>query len=161
MNTAPSFVDAPPEVSHAPYKPQISTEVRDLPSPVGGKDSPFHLPSDQLSTSEVQRVVVEHIVKSSEISSHLHSACKFKQFSGRLPQPTFEVDYDTWRNSVEFCLNDPLTSDSQVVRKIVESLSPPAANIIKSLGPQTPPKEYLTLLDSAYATVEEGDELLA
>ncbi|KAK0137968.1 Paraneoplastic antigen Ma1 [Merluccius polli] len=159
--TAPSFVSVPTEVSQTFYRPQTGTEVRDLLSPVRERTSPFHLPSDQLSTPEVQRVVVEHIVKSSEISSHLHSPCKLKQFSGRLPQPTFEVDYDTWRNSVEFCLNDPSVPNSQVVRKIVESLSPPAANIIKSLGPQASPKEYLTLLDSAYATVEDGDELFA
>ncbi|XP_071344248.1 uncharacterized protein [Trachinotus anak] len=159
--TAPSFVSAPTEVSQTSYRPQTGFEVRDLLSPGRERTSPFHLPSDQLSTPEVQRVVVEHIVKSSEISSHLHSPCKLKQFSGRLPQPTFEVDYDTWRNSVEFCLNDPSVPASQVVRKIVESLSPPAANIIKSLGPQASPKEYLTLLDSAYATVEDGDELFA
>lgn len=161
QDTAPSFVSGPTGVSQTSCRPQIGVEVSDILSPRGERTSPFHLPSDQLSTSEVQRVVVEHIVKSSEISSHLHSPCKLKQFSGRLPQPTFQVDYDMWRNSVEFCLNDPSVSDSQVVRKIVESLSPPAANIIKSLGPQTPPKEYLTLLDSAYATVEDGDELFA
>lgn len=33
--------------------------------------------------------------------------------------------------------------------------------LLKSLGPQTLPKEYLTLLDSAYATVEDGDKLFA
>lgn len=159
--TAPSFVSVPTEVSQTFSRPQTGTEVRDLLSPVRERTNPFHLPSDQLSTPEVQRVVVEHIVKSSEISSHLHSPCKLKQFSGRLPQPTFEVDYDTWRDSVEFCLNDPSVPGSQVVRRIVESLSPPAANIIKSLGPQASPKEYLTLLDSAYATVEDGDELFA
>lgn len=158
---APSFISAPTEMSQTSYRPQIDIEVKDLPSPRRERASPYHLPSDQLSTPEVQRVVVEHIVRSSEISSHLHSPCKLKQFSGRLPRPTFEVDYDTWRNSVEFCLNDPSVPDSQVVRKIVESLSPPAANIIKSLGPKTSPKEYLTLLDSAYATVEDGDELFA
>lgn len=42
---------------------------------------------------------------------------------------------------------------------MVESLSPPAANMVKSLGRKASPKAYLKLLDSAYATVEEGDEL--
>ena len=158
---APSFVSFPNEVSQDTYKTQTGIEVRDSLSPGAERTSTFHLPSDQLSTPEVQRVVVEHIVKSSEISSHIHSRCKLKQFSGRHPQPTFEVDYDTWRNSVEFCLNDPSIPDSQMVRKIVESLSAPAANIVKSLGPQASPKEYLNLLDSAYATVEDGDELFA
>lgn len=159
-HTEVSHVNARTEVSQT-YSPQTGIEVRNLLSPRGEGTSPFHLPADQLSTPEVQRVVVEHIVKSSEISSHLHSSCKLNQFSGRLPQPTFEVDYETWRNSVEFCLKDPTIPDSQVVRKIVESLASPAANIIKSLGPQASPKEYLTLLYSAYATVEDGDKLFA
>lgn len=158
---APSFVSVPDEVSQDSYKPQTNIEVRDFLSPRGERTSTFHLPSDQLSTPEVQRVVVEHIVKSSDISSHIHFPCKLKQFSGRHPQPNFEVDYDTWRNGVEFCLNDPSIPDSQMVRKIVESLSAPAANIVKSLGPQASPREYLNLLDSAYATVEDGDELFA
>lgn len=158
---ASSSINAHAEVSQPSYSPQTGIEVRDLLSPRGERASPFHLHADQLSTPEVQRVVVEHIVKSSEISSHLHSSSKLKQFSRRLPQPTFEVDYETWRNNVEFCLKDPAIPDSQVVRKIVESLASPAANIIKSLGPQASPKEFLTLLDSAYATVEDGDELFA
>lgn len=149
------------KVSQTTYRLQTGTEVGDLPSPGGSRTNPFHLPSDQLSPPDVQRVVVEHIIKSSDIQSHLHSPSRLKQFSGRSPQPTFEVDYETWRSSVDFCLNDPSVPDSQVVRKIVESLSPPAANIIKSLGPQALPQAYLTLLDSAYATVEDGDELFA
>lgn len=119
------------------------------------------IPSDLISTPEVQRVIVEHIVKSSEVASHSNLSYKLKPFSGRVPHPAFEVDYDAWRSSVEFCLNDPTISDTQVVRKIVESLSLPAANVVKSLGPTATSKTYLTLLDSAYAAVEDGDELFA
>lgn len=57
-------------------------------------------------------------------------------------------------------LNDLTISDSQVVRNIVESLSPPAANVAKSLGPAATSKTYLKLLDSEYAPVEDSDELL-
>jgi len=109
----------------------------------------------------VQRVIVEHIVKSGEVASHSNLSYKLKPFSGRVPHPAFEVDYDAWRSSVEFCLNDPTISDTQVVRKIVESLSLPAANVVKSLGPTATSETYLTLLDSAYAAAEDGDELFA
>lgn len=47
------------------------------------------------------------------------------------------------------------------MRKIVESLSPPAADLVKVFGPKASPKTYLEHLDSAYATVEDGDELFA
>lgn len=43
----------------------------------------------------------------------------------------------------------------------MESLSLPAANVVKSLGPTATSKTYLTLLDLAYATEEDGDELFA
>ncbi|KAM7384236.1 hypothetical protein PAMA_011534 [Pampus argenteus] len=161
QNLTPSLVGRLFEVSQNSHESQTGAEIRN-PSPLRGeRRSTFHLPSDQLSPPEVQRVVVEHIVKSGELASQIHSSCKLKFFSGRLPQPNFEVDYDTWRSGVEFSLKDPSISDSQMVRKIVESLSPPAANVVKSLGPQASPKEYLNLLDSAYATVEDGDELFA
>lgn len=119
------------------------------------------LPADLISTPEVQRVIVEHIVKSSDVASHSNLSYKLKPFSGRVPHPAFEVDYDAWRSSVEFCINDPTISDNQVVRKIMESLSLPAANVVRSLGPTATSKTYLTLLDSAYAAVEDGDELFA
>lgn len=119
------------------------------------------LSADLISTPEVQRVIVEHIVKSSDVASHSNLSYKLKPFSGRVPHPAFEVDYDAWRSSVEFCINDPTISDTQVVRKILESLSLPAANVVKTLGPTATSKSYLTLLDSAYAAVEDGDELFA
>lgn len=144
------LVSAPEELSQAFHKPQTTVEVRIFLS---------KRRKNMDSTPEVQCVVVKHTVKSSEIASQIQSPCKLKSFSGRLPQPKFEVNYDTWCSSVEFCLNDPSISASQMVRKIRERLLPPAANIVKSLGPQASPREYLNLLDSAYTTVEDGDEL--
>ena len=121
----------------------------------------FNLSHDHLTPPEVQRVVVEHIVKSTDLPPRYHSSAKLRPFSGRVPCPSFEVDYDTWRGSVEFHIADPTISSAQLVRKIVDSLMPPAANVVKSLGPQSNPRAYLDLLDSAYATVEDGDELFA
>lgn len=121
----------------------------------------FTLSPDHLSTPEVQWVVVEHIVKSAEISSQLHSPAKLRIFSGKVPCPNYEVDYETWRTSVDFYLTDPTVSHSQLVRRIVDSLLPPAANVVKPLDRHATPQDYLSLLDSAYATVEDGDELFA
>lgn len=121
----------------------------------------FTLSPDHLSTPEVQRVVVEHIVKSAEISSQLHSPAKLRISSGKVACPNYEVDYETWRTSVDFYLTDPTVSHSQLVRRIVDSLLPPAANVVKPLDRHATPQDYLSLLDSAYATVEDGDELFA
>ncbi|CAI5647747.1 unnamed protein product [Oreochromis niloticus] len=119
----------------------------------------IYLPPEQLTTPEVQRVVVEHVIKNNEMPSHGHA--KLRPFSGKTPCSTFEADYDTWRNNVEFHLTDSTISDKHMVRKIVESLLPPAANIVKHLGPNASPHDYLSLLDSAYGTVDDGDELFA
>lgn len=43
----------------------------------------------------------------------------------------------------------------------MESLLPPAAHIVKHLGPKASPHNYLCLLDSAYDTVDDGDSLFA
>lgn len=72
-----------------------------------------------------------------------------------------EVDYETWRSHIDFYLRDSTFSDTQVVRKIVESLLTPAAAIVKHLGPLASSSSYLSLLDSAYADVGDADELFA
>ncbi|XP_061765453.1 paraneoplastic antigen Ma3 homolog [Nerophis ophidion] len=104
-------------------------------------------------------MVVEHIVKSSGVSSTHHT--RLRPFSGKTPCPSLEVDYDTWRSNVEFYFSDTTIPDKQVVRRIVESLLPPAVNVVKHLGPQSSPRDYLHVLDSAYGTVDDADELFA
>ncbi|XP_056135398.1 paraneoplastic antigen Ma3 homolog [Lampris incognitus] len=51
--------------------------------------------------------------------------------------------------------------NDHLATKIVDSLLLPASNVVKPLGPRDSPRAYLDLLDSAYATVEDGDELFA
>lgn len=117
-------------------------------------------PPDHLNPPEMQRLIVEHVVKSTDLASHSHSV-KLRTFSGRLPCPSTEVDYDTWRSSVEFYIADPVFPKGQLVRKIVDSLLAPAATVVKSLGPHSSPRAYLDLLDSAYDIVKDGDDLFA
>ena len=138
--------------------PKVAADV--TPAKVDSEPIP-KLPSEQIVPPEVQRLVVEHIVKTTDSSAQSHSTARLRPFSGRVPCPNFEVDYDTWRDSVEFYIADPTISDRQLVRKIVDSLSSPAASVVKSLGPHSTPRAYLELLDSAFATVEDGDELFA
>ncbi len=86
---------------------------------------------------------------------------RLRVFSCKCPRPGNEVDYDTWRSSVELILKVPGLSDLHVSRKIVDSLLPPAADVIKHLSPEAPSSAYLQLLDLAFGVVEDGDELLA
>lgn len=151
----------PPQINQATPNPvHITLPDAAADAATAAETSTPLLPPEQISIPEVQRVVVEHIVKSSDMSQTYPSSSKFRPFSGKSPCPNMEVDYDSWRSNVEFYLADPSVSDRQVVRKM-ESLLPPAANIIKHLGPLSTPDNFLTLLDSAYGTVDDVDELFA
>lgn len=120
------------------------------------------LTMDDVNPPVVQRVVVEHVMRANEtMSSSMHSSFRLRSFSGRTPRPNNELDYDTWRANVDLLLADPSMSDLHRTRKILDSLLPPATDVIQHVNPQAPPSEYLQLLDSVYGSVEDGDELLA
>ena len=118
-------------------------------------------PTLELNPPSVQRVVVEHVVRSTETHSHSSMSTRFRSFSGRIPRPNHEADYDTWRTSVEVLINDPTISDLSCTQRILDSLLPPATDLTKHLGSHAKPSEYLKVLDSAYGAVEDGDELFA
>ncbi|XP_026088519.1 zinc finger CCHC domain-containing protein 12-like [Carassius auratus] len=119
------------------------------------------LSMDVLSPPSVQRVVVEHVVRTTDAVSAQYVPVRLRSFSGKIPRPPNEPDYDTWRASVDFLLDDPSISDLSRTRKILDSLLPPATDVVKHIGPQASPAVYLDLLESVYGSVEDGDELLA
>lgn len=108
---------------------------------------------------EIQKVIVEHIVRKDELIAH--SPTGLRPFSGRIPRPNGETDYDTWHSHVELLRKDPAMSELRKSRKIFESLLSPAANIVNRLSKETVPEAYLQLLDAAFGTVEDGEELVA
>lgn len=109
----------------------------------------------------IQKVVMEHIVRTSDSLSPHNTPFRLRAFSGRSPRPSNEPDFDTWRASVDYLLNDPSLPESHKTRRILDSLLPPASDIIKHVNPIAPSSECLKLLESVYGSVEDGDELLA
>lgn len=155
------------ESPHDPVQPCTSSTLNKnlidstpLPTPPVMANGRFQSTID-INPPDVQRVVVEHVVRSSEISSHFTPPSRLRAFSGKSPRPNNEADYDTWRTSVEVLMKEPSVSDMHCTHRILDSLLPPAAELTKHLGPQARPSAYLELLDSAYGTVEDGDELYA
>ena len=69
--------------------------------------SPPSFGINEVNPPEIQRVVVEHIVRNTEVSSQGHASSRLRSFSGKCPHPNSKVDYDTWRSNVEFILRDP------------------------------------------------------
>lgn len=117
----------------------------------------INISAADLNPPEVQRYVVEHIVKSDDIN--MRSSHRLRMFSGRLPRPQHEVDYETWRSGVDLILKDPAFSELQRSRHILDSLLPPAADIVRHLSLDLPAEIYIQHLDSAYGTVQDGEEL--
>ncbi len=132
-----------------------------LAPPATVKRHPLLSDEEMINPPEIQKVVVEHIVKTDSVVSHLHGSSRLRVFSGKTVRPSNEVDYETWRTNVDLFLTDPSVSDLDRSRKIFDSLLPPAADIVKHLGPQALPNAYLELLNSAYGTVADGDECFA
>lgn len=104
---------------------------------------------------------MEDIVRTSDPVSPHNTPFHLKAFSGRSPRPSNEPDFDTWRASVDYLLNDPSLPESHKTCKIIDSLLSPASDIIKHVNPLAPSSECLKLLESVYGSVEDGDELLA
>lgn len=156
--TTPSNAGAiAPVQPQTPHSVMHDSSVRTMPVE---RASPS-LSNSDLNPPDVQRVVVEHIVRNNDSIVHGYLPLRLRTFSGRTPRPSNEVDYDTWRASVELLLQDPAVSDLQRVRKICDSVYPPASDIIKSVSSGSPPGDYVKLLDSAFSTMEDGDELFA
>ncbi|XP_024116548.1 zinc finger CCHC domain-containing protein 18, partial [Oryzias melastigma] len=143
------------------YGPQAATGEQEVKDEVPQSNPNSRTsPLPDLNPPKVQCYVVEHIMKSDDGAAHL-STVRLRSFSGRTPRPQHETDFETWRSSVDLLLQDPAVSDLQRSRRIVENLFSPAAGMVKHLKPETLPKTYLQILDSAYGTVQDGDELYA
>ena len=117
------------------------------------------LAMSDVNPPRVQQMVIEHIVKNDNAMSHQRLSFRLRVFSGKIPRPSNEPDYFTWRTGVEFLMTDPSISDLHRTQKILDSLLPPATDVIKQVTPQASPSAYLELLDSVYGSVEDGDDL--
>ncbi|KAK7905176.1 hypothetical protein WMY93_017783 [Mugilogobius chulae] len=125
------------------------------------RTSSINIGASDLNPPEVQRYVVEHIVKSEDTAMHARSHHRLRVFSGKVPRPQHEVDYDTWRSAADLIMKDPAISEIQRSRLILDSLLPPASDIVKHLSHDLSADVYIKQLDSAYGTVQDGEELYA
>lgn len=134
---------------HPPTNPSVNWAPR------------ISLSGQDLNPPEIQRVVVEHIVRKDDYQTQSLSPLRLRTFSGKVPKPPHEADYDSWKSQIELLSADPSLAPLHITRRIIESLLPPAADLVKSLEPNSLPGTFLHILDSAFATVEDGEELFA
>ncbi|KAI2645017.1 hypothetical protein H4Q32_030019 [Labeo rohita] len=93
---------------------------------------------------EVQRLVVEHVVKHDhDYQGHVPLSPKLRVFSGHSPKPNGEVDFTKGNKR----------------RHVLDSLLPPALNVALEVGTNAPPEVYVLELGKAYGSVTGGDKL--
>ncbi len=85
---------------------------------------------------------------------------KLRLFSGKFPVPNGEVDYVSWRMQVTQIQGDDedTLSDVQLKRLILQSLQRPALDATRNTTGGS--SEILTVLDTLYGSVADGQELL-
>ncbi|XP_037553079.1 uncharacterized protein LOC119429540 [Nematolebias whitei] len=131
------------------------------PSTLSQEKAQSALKLSDVNPPDIQKVIVEHIVRNEDSALQMHTSLRLRPFSGRVPCPNSEVDYETWRSCVELLLKDMTQSEPYKSRKLLGSLLSPAIDIVKHLTLDSPLSAYLEILDSAFGTVEDGDDLFA
>lgn len=88
--------------------------------------------------------MTEHIEKGEDNVMQLSSSQRLRVFSGKIWNPSLEADYDTSSSTVDFITI--LLFLTVGVFSILESLLPPAADMVKHLSWDTLPSVYLQQL---------------
>lgn len=145
----------PPFATTMTPKPNDSDAVKKKHT-VHSSPTSLILSDEVTSPPEIQRVVVEHVIKNQPSNSKW-----MRTFSGKIPKPPGEADYETWSLHAELMFNDDSLSVDAQRRRILESLLPPASDVVRQLGTSAHPRQYMQLLESAYGLVEDGEEVFA
>ena len=85
---------------------------------------------------------------------------RLRLFSGKLPVPAGELDFENWRRLAHQLLKDDSVPDSEKKSRITEALVPPALNVVWAVNSDSSAHEYLCCLSRAYGSPADGDELL-
>lgn len=139
------------------HNPRVVVSA-DSNQPCGSKQTPNDSLLINPLPADVQKVIVEHIVKH-DSPVHLPTTRELRLFSGNFPKPPSEVDFGVWRLRIKQVLNDSSVPEVQQRRTLLDSLLAPALTVALSIGPQASPSAYLQELDMAYGNVTGGEEL--
>lgn len=147
--------NTPSDIDLAVQAKQLETPIS---TPVRSKTF-LHQSTPMTIPMDVQRVVVEHVVKSANEGAVLNNMkYKVKSFSGS-NKVNNEVDYDIWRVQIGQVIKDGDLTESVKKRTLIGSLLPPALNVALCAGDNASALEYFEELEKAYGSVEKGDEL--
>lgn len=100
-----------------------------------------------------------HVASSEERAGYR----KLRPFSGFIPTPHGEDEYEVWVEQTTHILEEWQFSDSVKKQRLVECLRGPAADIVrfeKTGNPSATFTDYLSALESAFGTTEDAADLM-
>lgn len=103
---------------------------------------------------EIQKVVVEHIVRKGDMGPQVHSSLQLHSSSGKTPRPNNEKDV----YKLNCFLVIPACLILRFVSRILKSLLSPAADSQKTYSTTC---SLSTFVNSAFGIVKDGAELFA
>ncbi|XP_055011546.1 paraneoplastic antigen Ma1 homolog [Boleophthalmus pectinirostris] len=123
-------------------------------------------PESQQSTSSsaesLIRAVTDLLDKTSKPASESGGYRRLRVFSGVVPTPAGEEQFDHWLEQAYLMVEESDGSDKDKRRKIMESLKGPALELIKAIrlsDPDVTADKCLEALESAFGLAESGDDL--
>lgn len=64
-----------------------------------------------LNPPDIQRIIVEHVIKNDNAIASNHAFKRLRPFSGKLPKPPSEANFQTWSLHVELMIQDQTPTD--------------------------------------------------
>ncbi|XP_034040041.1 paraneoplastic antigen Ma1 homolog [Thalassophryne amazonica] len=108
------------------------------------------------------RAVTNLIDKTNKPAAESGGYRRLRVFSGILPSPAGEEQFDHWLEQAYMMVEESDGSDKDKRRRIMESLKGPALEVIKAIrlsDPDITPVKCLEALESAFGLAESGDDL--
>uniref|UniRef100_A0A8C6TUB1 Uncharacterized protein n=1 Tax=Neogobius melanostomus TaxID=47308 RepID=A0A8C6TUB1_9GOBI len=114
------------------------------------------------SAESLIRAVTDLLDKTSKPASESGGYRRLRVFSGTVPTPAGEEQFDHWLEQAYLMVEESDGSDKDKRRRIMESLKGPALELIKAIrlsDPDASPVKCLEALESAFGHAESGDDL--
>ncbi len=100
--------------------------------------------------------------KTAKPSFDIGSYRRHRLFSGLLPTPCGEEQFDNWLEQAQLMVEESECADKEKRRRLMESLKGPALEIVKSArvtDPEISAAKCLESLENAFGTAESGEDL--
>ncbi|XP_057684821.1 uncharacterized protein LOC130911119 [Corythoichthys intestinalis] len=113
------------------------------------------------STAAILQAVSELLGKTKP-SNDLGSYRRLRTFSGLLPTPAGEEQFEHWLRQARLLVEECECSGKEKRRRLMESLRGPALDIVQAArtgDPEVSPEDCLEALEHAFGTAESGEEL--